>query len=833
MKRKRARPEKAIPGKALFKKVPRKQASPAEPRPKKQKEKKQHKVLRGIRNAVLIVVFLSLVTGLGVGTGMYLSIEKEIKDMNVQNLAINYSSFVYYTDSDGNSYELEKLFDDENRIWLDSSQIPQVLKDAIVSIEDERFYKHNGVDIKRTAGAFLGWVKEKLGFGYASYGGSTLTQQVIKNITMEKDRTPIRKVKEMMRAIALEKQLSKDEILTTYLNLVFLANGCYGVEAAANVYFSKTAMELTLPEAAMIAGITQRPSYYDPLKNPENALEKRNIVLKKMYDLGKISEQDHKDASGSPLNLNSSYTEIRAKIYSYFVDNVINEVIADLQTEKGYSDTYAKQVVLNGGLKIYSTMDPDIQEDLEAVYEDRGNFPNTKTPLQSGMVIMDPYNGEIKGMVGGIGEKTESRGLNRATQTIRQPGSSIKPLSVYSPAIDTGKMTAASIVKDEKLTIGDWSPKNAYSGYKGNIPIRRALEVSSNTAAVRALQELGVDTAYDYMVNKYHFTTIKDSDRDLSPLGLGGLTNGVSVQEMAAAYSVFANGGTYIKPHSYTKVVDNTGKVLLEKDGNPTRAIKDSTAFIMTDLLRSVVEGSSGTGRRAKMSNMQVSGKTGTTNEDKDKWFIGYTPYYVGAVWLGFDQPASVAKQGVSSSAPVQIWKMVMDRVHDGLEGREFTPPDSAKRVLICTSTGNLASKGCDYAKYEYFEDGTAPTKYCNNRVGPAGGGSGSSSRSTRRPSGNTSGDDDDPSTSPPETQEPETDSTADPAVTQPPTNIDGDGGGDSETGGRTQPPETQEPAPTRRPTPDDDKPEAPQRPTANPKNDSADSDDDVISLDE
>ncbi len=815
MKRKRARKETTLRHHTEQKSRPASAGAPV----KQNKPKKKHKSLRVIRNAVLVVIFLGLITGIGVGTGMYLSIEKEIKDMNVQNLAINYSSFVYYTDGDGNSHELEKLFDDENRIWLDSSKIPQVMKDAIVSIEDERFYSHNGVDIKRTAGAVAGWIVEKMGGSRASYGGSTLTQQVIKNITLEKDRTPIRKVKEMMRAVALEKQLSKDEILTVYLNLVFLANGCHGVEAAANTYFSKTAMELTLPEAAMIAGITQRPSYFDPLKNPQNALDKRNIVLKKMYDLDKISEQDYKDASGSELNLKSSYKEIRAKIYSYFVDNVINEVINDLQTEKGYSDTYAKQMVLNGGLKIYTTMDYDIQQDIEAVYENTANFPKTKTPIQSAMVIMDPYNGEIKGMVGGVGEKTESRGLNRATQTIRQPGSSIKPLSVYSPAIDTGKLTAASIVKDEKLTIGNWSPKNAYTGFKGNIPVRKALEISSNTAAVRVLQESGVDTAFDYMKNKYHFSTVKDSDRDLSPLGLGGLTDGVSVKEMAAAYSTFANGGTYLMPHSYTKVVDNTGKVLLEKSGNPTRSIKESTAFIITDLLTSVVEGSSGTGRRAKMSNMPVSGKTGTTNDDKDKWFIGYTPYYVGAVWMGFDTPSSLRVQGVSSSAPVQIWKNVMDRVHGGLIRKEFTAPDSAKKVLICTSTGNLASKGCDYAKYEYFEDGTEPKKYCNNRTGPSGSSS-SSSSSGKKPSN--SGDDDspNPTVKVPQDEDPDDDSDE---TTAP----DEDGGDDI----NTQQPGTEKPAPTKKPSSGDNEPDVPQKPTAHPTDKPSDNDP-IISLD-
>ena len=708
-----------------------------------QKPKKEHRGLKRFRNGVLVVIFISILTVFGIGVGMYISVEKEIRDMNVQNLAINYSSLVYYTDADGNSYELEQLFNNGNRVWIDSSEIPDVLKDAIVSIEDERFYNHGGVDIKRSAGAFLGWVKEQLGLGTSSYGGSTITQQVIKNITLEKDRTPARKIKEMMRAVALEKQLSKDEILTTYLNLVFLANNCYGVEAASNLYFDKNAIDLTLPEAAMIAGITQRPSYYDPIKNPENAKDRRDTVLWKMWELGKITEEEYQEAVSSELNLNPNYNEAKSKNYSYFVENLINEIISDLQTEKGYTDTFAEQLVYSGGLKIYATVDPDIQQAIEDVFTNNANFPSTKNPAQAAMIITDPYTGEIKGMVGCKGEKTDRRGYNRATQMTRQPGSSMKPLSVYAPSIDTGLLTAASIVNDEKLTIGDWSPQNSYSGYRGYMIVRRALEISANTPAVRTLQDLGVDKSYEYVQDKFHISTLADADRDLSPLALGGLTNGVSPKEMAAAYGVFASGGIYNKPHSYTKIVDNTGKVLLENEPENTRVLKDSTAFIMTDLLYSVVNGSSGTGRAAKLSSMPTYGKTGTTNDDYDKWFIGFTPYYVGAVWYGFDTPASVRKAGVYNNPSVTLWKSVMEKVHEDLPEREFTAPDSVEKVLVCARTGRLASKGCDYAQYEYFEHGTAPEKYCNNASSYNGSSSGSSSSRTTRPRRTASPDDD------------------------------------------------------------------------------------------
>lgn len=653
--------------------------------------KKTHKVAKsheGIKSFFLLsvlVVCMVIVVGIGVLIGMYASAVKEIHAMNVQNLALNYSSVIYYTDESGNAHEMEEVYNNGNRIWLDSEEIPKVMKQAIVAIEDERFYDHNGVDIKRTAGAFIGWVKAKLTGGNTSYGGSTITQQVIKNITQKKNKTAGRKIKEMLLAVALEKELSKDEILTVYLNLIALANNCYGVEAASNIYYDKDAADLTLNEAATIAGITQRPEYYNPLKHPDNAKYKRDVVLTKMCELGMISVEERDEIMAKDLELNDNYTKARTRIYSYFTDTVLNEVVLDLQREKGYSQDMAEQLVYSGGLSIYATVDPAVQKKVESFYENKKNFPSIKKEAQSAMIILDPYTGEIKGVAGGIGEKTTNRGLNRATQSKLQPGSSIKPLSVYAPAIEEDLINAATKVLDAEITIGDWSPKNSYSGYKGTISVKRAVQISSNTAAVRVLQKLGISTSFNYLQNKFGITTLTDRDKNLSSLALGGLTNGVTPKEMAAAYAVFANGGMYFEPHSYSKVVDHAGNVLLETKTQGKRVLKESTAYVMTDILSDVVNTSSGTGKLAKLDEMPTYGKTGTTNENRDKWFVGYTPYYVGAVWYGFDQPDSINKYGVRYNISAKIWGEVMEKVHDGLKVKDFETPDS------------VVKKGSDY----------------------------------------------------------------------------------------------------------------------------------------
>lgn len=676
-------------------------------------KKKKEKVLiwARLRAALVICLCVGFVVVLGVGAGMYAAVSKEIDEMDFDGITYNFSSTVFADDKNGNSIEIEYLHGDGNREWIESDKIPQVAKDAAIAIEDERFLKHRGVDIKRTAGAVIQWVKAKVTGASPSYGGSTITQQLIKNITKENDRTVTRKVKEMMRALAFEKRFTKDEILTMYLNVVYFGNQCYGIESSSKMYFLKNAIDLSVTEAAMIVGITQAPSRFDPFRNPEDTLKKRNTVITKMYELGKISEEEYNKAIDSDLGLRGKPRTLNSNVYSYFVDQLINDVISDLQTEKGYSQSFASQQVFGGGLKIYSTIDKNIQAEMENVYTNSANFSGASRGMQSAMVIIDPTTGQIKGMVGGIGKKTESRGLNRATQSKRQAGSSIKPLSVYSPALETGKITAGTIVKDEPITIGNWSPKNSYSGFKGNMSIRKAIEISANIPAVKVLQSSGVENSYKFMTDKYHFTTLVDTDKNLSALGLGGLTNGVSPEEMAAAYAVFANKGVHITPHTYTKVLDSTGKVLLENKPEETRVLSEANAFIMCSFLKDVVNGSAGTGRSARLSGMTAYGKTGTTNDNKDKWFVGFTPYYVGAVWCGYDQNNG----SVSSSVPNGVWKKIMEKVHQGLTDKAIEQPASVTAVSVCQRTGKLSSAGCIYGKTEYFAKGTLPTKYCEN----------------------------------------------------------------------------------------------------------------------
>lgn len=747
---------------------------------KRKSKKKQKNIIfrRKIRIAVAICLCVGFVVVLGVGSGMYAAVSREIDELDFEAIAYNFSSVVYANDKDGNSVEVEFLHDDGNREWIDTDKIPELAKKAAVSIEDERFYKHSGVDIKRTTGAVFGWVAAKITGKSPSYGGSTITQQVIKNITNEKDKTVTRKVKEMMRAIAFEKRFTKEEILSTYLNISYFGNQCYGIESAAKMYYSKNAIDLTLPEAAMIVGITQAPARFDPFKNPENATTKRNTVLKKMHELGKISEEEYNEAVNAPLGVNESRKSLSSSIYSYFVDQVINDVIEDLQEERGYSQAFASSQVFGGGLKIYTTMDSDIQSAIESVYENTANFPGASSGVQSAMVIIDPSTGEIKGMSGGIGVKKESRGLNRATQAKRQPGSSVKPLSVYAPSLENGKITAATILTDSPITIGTWSPKNSYSGFKGDMSVRRAIEISANIPAVKTLQTLGVEKSYEFMTKKLGFTSLTEDDKNLSALGLGGMSRGVSPKEMAAAYGVFANGGVYVTPHTYTKVLDSSGKVLLEVKPESRRVISEANAYIMTDFLKDVVNGSSGTGRNARLSKITAYGKTGTSNDNKDKWFCGYTPYYVGAVWYGYDNNKAVGSTNIST----QVWKKVMEKVHDGLPEKSFEQPDSVTAVSVCQLTGKLSSSGCKNGKTEYFARGTLPTKYCNNNhsgvVGATSGektGSTPTATASSNPTGSAepdSSDQQDTSTQKPTsvpTKEPETRPTKNPEASQKP----------------------------------------------------------------
>lgn len=697
------------------------QVSKSPERKKKRKKKLTEKQLmfrKRMRLTILIACLILAVVLSGMFIGMYAAVSREIKDMNLSNLALNYTSTIYYTDKNGNEVPLDTIKNNENRIWVESGDIAQCFKDAIVSIEDERFYKHNGVDIKRTMGATVKYALSKVGIGEANYGGSTITQQVIKNITREDDVKATRKIKEMMRAIALEKQVDKDAILTMYCNIVYFANSCNGVEAAANTYFNKNASDLNIQEAASIAGITQYPSEYDPLAHPDKNVEKRNTVLSKMYELGKITEAEYNMAVASPLETTDVHRASNNGATSYFVDQVVNDVIRDLINQKQYSEDFAESQVYNGGLRIYATIDTGIQSIMEDVFENTSNFAGGDS-AEAAMVVIDPYTGQIKGLIGGLGEKTDIRGWNRATQSKRQPGSAIKPLSVYGPAVDLGKITEVDIVTDEEITIGNdnWKPKNSYKGFKGDMTIKEAVARSANIPAVKVLDKIGLSNSFGYLQNKFHLSTLIDEDKNYSSLALGGLTEGVTVKEMAAAYGVFVNSGKYITPYTYTKVLDSNGNVILENYINETQAMNESAAYITADLLSGPVNLSYGTAGKAKLScGMPAYGKTGTTDDDYDKWFVGFTPYYVGAAWFGFDNPSSLSKAGISGNPCVRAWNLVFDQISSPLPYKELEKPMSVVEATVCAISGNLANNTCEAVK-AYFVDGTQPKSKCKNHA--------------------------------------------------------------------------------------------------------------------
>lgn len=623
----------------------------------------------------------------------------------VKNITLKINTTVYSTDKDGNDEVYEQIIASENRVWVGIENIPQEMQNAIVAIEDERFYKHKGVDVKRTLGAVWGEFT-----GGSGYGGSTLTQQLVKNITGDSERTKARKVREIFRALELEKTLDKSEILELYLNTVYFGQGCYGVETASNKYFGKSVKDLDLAECASIAGITQYPTLYEPINNPEENEKKRRIVLDKMEELGFITDVEHDEAYSKELTFTENNVDNTNTQNSYFVEKVINDVITDLTEKAGYNKSIATQMVYGGGLKIYSTVDKKVQDAMEEVFENEDNFPKTKGDVkpESAMVIIDPYTGNVKGIVGGRGKKSGNLVLNRATQSPRQPGSSIKPLSVYGPAIDTGKVTQYTVIKDEPININGWTPKNYDGTFEGSMTVMRALQKSQNIPAINILQKVGVDKSYEYLTQKMHFTTLDENDRNLSALALGGMSRGVTVYEMAAAYSSFPNKGVYNKPKTYTKVTDASGKVILEATNSSNVVFSENAAYTMRNLLKNAVE--NGTGGGSKISGMDTAGKTGTTDNDYDRWFAAFTPYYCGVVWFGYDVPQKIF---VSGNPALKMWKAVMDKVHKGLDPKTFDKPSKSSATALCTQSRKLATGQCK-VYYEYFSKGSAPTVYCN-----------------------------------------------------------------------------------------------------------------------
>lgn len=624
---------------------------------------------------------------------------------SIDGFTLDQTSVIYYEDpKTGQDVVLRKLYGGANRTWVKYEDIPKNLIHACIAIEDKRFEDHQGVDWVTTLKAC---VKMFLGRGEA--GGSTITQQLVKNITGRDEVTVRRKLVEIFSALELEKKYTKKQIMELYLNVIALGENCEGVESASQVYFGKSVSELDLAECAALIGVTNNPSIYDPYINADKNKERQVIILDQMLEQKYITQEQHDTAVAEELVLHNASGEASGDedYYSYFEDQVINDVVRDLSEKTGYDQTIVRKMLMTGGYKIYSTLNPDVQAAVEEVYQNLDNIPNTASSqqLQSGIVIIDNKTGDVVAVAGGVGEKQGSLILNRATQSYLSPGSTIKPVSVYAPALELGLITPATVMDDTPYSFTDarhW-PKNFDSIYRGLMNINEAVGLSINTIPVKLVAQMTPEYSFEFAKEKMGLSTLVSSyvnaagdtfsDVDLAPLAMGGLTRGVTVKAMAQAYATFANEGVYREARTYTKVVDSDGKVVLDNTQQSHVAMKDMTAWYITYMLENTVE--SGTGTAAQIENMTVAGKTGTTTSDFDRWFAGYTPYYTGVVWCGYDDPEEVVLTDSSTNPAIVLWQKVMEQVHDGLPNKEFNKPTNVVECTVCRDSGLLMTDAC------------------------------------------------------------------------------------------------------------------------------------------
>ena len=633
----------------------------------------------------------------------------------------------------------------ENRIWTDLEDIPKYLQEAAIAIEDKRFEKHHGVDWKGTTRAIVYTL-----FGKNVQGGSTITQQLVKNVTGDNEVTVKRKITEIYRALELEKRYEKDEILEAYLNEVFFGQSCYGVVTASRMYFNKDVSDLTLAECASLMGITNNPSMYDPTLSSwtrENNRERQLTILGAMLEQGKISQEEYDEAKAEDIVFSNGFTisgkyvgsdgtatepepeepptddtespadeeepTIKGR-YSWFTEAMIGDVADALVEKYGITDkvrdngtTYtayeqAWDMVHGKGYKIYTTQNPKYQKIAEDVCYDLSNIPYTSSytnsageqvedQLQIALTIVDPTNGYVVAMIGGAGEKQADRVWNWAVNA-RQCGSAIKPVSTYAPALDDGTINGASVIDDYPMLLnGDVWPRNANWRYQGLTALHKALAQSLNTCAVRTNLAYGVDRSYEFLVNKLGFENLTYTDsQQVGNMALGGFEKGVTTEEMAAAYAAFINEGVYTKPRTFIRVEDANGNVILENEAQSTVAMKNTTAAIINHLLQEAAL--NGTGYEAQFSGMHIAGKTGSTNSNKDRYFVGYTPYYSCAVWAGYEHNQRIVASGNPCSA---IFRKVMSAIHEELPDKDFFSCAGLTSVAVCADSGMLASENC------------------------------------------------------------------------------------------------------------------------------------------
>lgn len=707
--------------------------------PARQKKKKKRSVGRIIAKTfgwIFLTLFTICVIGvltIGIFAKIFMTyvdttLIPSLGEVTSEEMQLALASTIY----DKNGTPILTLYDNSddtggNRELVKYSEIPKHLVNALVSIEDHRFWEHHGVDWVGTAAS----IRDTL-FGGNTRGGSTITQQLLRKMYDDTDVTVRRKFREICRALEYEKSVGKEDIITDYLNTVYFGAGAYGIQTAAKTYFGKDVSELSVAESAAIVGITNNPSLYDPflkkefkqddgtVKTPRDFNKSRQeLILKQMVEYGYLTEAEAAAAKAEKL-LFTDTDEYKAlhgievpeeteedekkvdlsKIYTWFEDEAINEAITLLCDQYGYAREYASKLLYRGGFHIYTTLDPEVQAVVDEVYQDTSNFdyPSKKgTPINSAITVIDPYTGEVKAMAGGVGVKTVNRGENLATRP-RMPGSAIKPVAVYAPAIEYDVVSPASVIDNYPINNtlrAEGYPRNSNGRYTGYMTIARGLQGSVNTISARTLEKLGYARSFEFMQNNLGFH-LDANDIALAPLSMGGLTYGVTTMEMAAAYSAFVNKGIYTKPHLITRIEsnDHTETVIDNTTPQSWPAMKETTAYLMNKMLRSVV--TSGTGGDAAFSGMTIAGKTGTTTDNCDRYFAGYTPYYAAAVWMGYkDKPEKIyVKHGENPSAVV--WRKVMEKLHEGLEDKGFFErPEGITSVNVCADCGLKATDLC------------------------------------------------------------------------------------------------------------------------------------------
>lgn len=690
--------------------------------------------LRFLGRALVTVLSVFIISGCIIGcvlAAVVLGMVNDTQDIDLSALELSYTTIIYTKDPETGSFvEDTKLYGDNGKlIWANYDEMPKCLIDAVVAAEDKRFWQHQGVDFTRTLSATLHFLT-----GGDAGGGSTITQQLIKNATGANEVRIDRKVKEIFNALALEKKYSKEQILEAYLNIVAFGYNTSGVQAAANMYFNKDVSELTLEESVALISITNNPSAYELFGHEEGNHERRKYVYSQMLEMGYITREQYDSLIDAPvLTSKGQVGSTKKSAYqSWFIDFVIDDVINGLMDEYGWDYDTAQTNLYNGGYRIYATVDNEIQSAAEAYYEDVENFPKVRNEVQpdSAFVCLN-YNGEVVAIVGGKGEKEGSRLFNIASDGKRHIGSTIKPISSYALSIENDLITYSTIIVDEPVYKAgetydnttfekDW-PINYYAGYKGPVAVEEAVQRSINTIPVKLVTLLSPRTVFDFLTQKLHISTLVDNEYNndvaVAPMALGSLTKGISPLELAGAYQMIGNGGLYIKPHSYTKVLNSEGEVVLKADTSPERVVSAETSTILNKLCQRVVNASPGTGTTANIPGYEVAGKTGSATDNTDLWFVGMTPEYLGVVWLGYSKGMQAINYQTYPT-PI-IWKGVMESVVKSCDPSvKFPVSANVISAQYCKKSGDLATEYCTETSTGWYKKDNTPgyCTECNGR---------------------------------------------------------------------------------------------------------------------